>query len=267
MIFETHAHYDDEKFDSDRDEVLSGLISQNVGIVINVGANMRGSRESLNLAHKWDFVYAAVGTHPDDSDKMTDKDYDVLRDMTSDPKCVAIGEIGLDYAGECVDESIQKECFKHQLKLAFDTNKPVIIHSRDAAHDTFDILSEYHEMLKDNIGTHKNLYECPGVIHCFSYEKELAREYIKMGFYIGVGGVCTFKNGRKLKEVVLDIPLRSILLETDSPYLSPEPFRGKRNDSGKLKFVVDEIAALKKIDTETVENITYENAKRMYRLK
>ena len=267
MIFETHAHYDDEKFDTDRDEVLSGLCAQNIGTVINVGANMRGSAKSLTLAHKWDFVYAAVGTHPDDADKMTDKDYERLRDMACDSRCVAIGEIGLDYAGECVDVSIQKECFKRQLKLAFDMNKPVIIHSRDAAQDTFDILTEYHKLLKDNIDTHKDLYECPGVIHCFSYEKELAREYIKMGFYIGVGGVCTFKNGRKLKEVVTDIPLTSILLETDSPYLSPEPFRGKRNDSGKLKYVVAQIAALKNIDIEIVENVTFENAKRMYRLK
>ncbi len=266
MIFDTHAHYDDEQFDEDREEVLKGLKERNVGAVVNVGATFRGCAASVVLANRWDFIYAAVGIHPDDVEYMDEATVDKLKDWLREPKCVAVGEIGLDYSREEADREEQQFWFRRQLQLALSENKPIIIHSRDAAEDTLRMLKEYSGELKKAGEERAELYRRPGVIHCFSYSTELADEYVKMGFYIGVGGVATFKNGRKLKEVIADVPMESIILETDSPYLAPVPFRGKRNDSSNIKYVVEAIREIKGIETEEIERITFENAKKMYRL-
>ncbi len=264
MIFDTHAHYDDERYDEDREQLLSDLQKENVGAVMNVGASFKGAEASVLLSEKWDFIYAAVGIHPDDVGFMNDDTVEKLRDWLKKPKVRAVGEIGLDYSREDVDKDCQKLWFKRQLDLAKEENFPVIIHSRDAAEDTFIMLKDYCRELKDE--NRQEIFKNPGVVHCFSYEKELAREYVKLGFFIGIGGVSTFKNGRKLKEVIGDIPLESIVLETDSPYLAPGPFRGKRNNSSLIKYVVRSISDIKGIEPEAIERVTYENAKKLYRL-
>ncbi len=266
MIFDTHAHYDDECFDGDREELLKGLKNENVGAVVNVGADFKGCAASMVLAGKWDFISAAVGIHPDYADFMDEDTIKKLRMWLNEPKCVALGEIGLDYSREEADRECQKYWFKRQLEIAKEENKPVIIHSRDAAEDTLEILKTYSKELKAAGAEREELFKIPGVVHCFSYGVELAREYIKMGFFIGVGGVSTFKNGRKLKEVIADIPLESIVLETDSPYLAPVPLRGTRNNSANIKYVVDAISEIKGIGKEETEKITFENAKKLYRL-
>lgn len=255
MIYETHAHYDDKKFDEDRVELLSHLRENNIGTVVNVGANIKGSKASINLAEQYDDVYAAIGVHPEDVAELEEEKLDWLRTNTSHPKVVAIGEIGLDYYW-CKDPEERKKqryWFKRQLQLAKEVGLPVIIHSRDAAEDTLDILSWY----SNNNGQ-------TGIVHCYSYSVEHAREYVKMGWYIGVGGVVTFKNGRKLQEVVAEIPIERIVIETDSPYMAPEPHRGERNDSSYLKHVVEKIAEIKGMTPDEVEKITYENGLKVY---
>ncbi len=251
MIFETHAHYDDEQFDMDRDQLLGSMEAGGVGTIVNVGASLASSRASVSLAERYPFIYAAVGVHPDHTGELDEDSFRELRELCRREKVVAVGEIGLDYYWDEVPGKIQKRWFVRQLELARELSLPVIIHSRDAAADTLEIMQEHARRLK-------------GVIHCFSYSKELAREYVRMGFFIGVGGVVTFKNGRKLKEVVEDIPLTSIVLETDCPYLAPVPNRGKRNSSLNLPYVVEEIAALKHISCEKVVAQTEENARKLY---
>lgn len=254
MIFETHAHYDDKAYQEDREEVISSLFSGKIGNVVNVAADMKGCENSIILAKKYPNMYASVGVHPSECENMTDDDIELLRSYCDEDKVVAIGEIGLDYYYEDPDREVQKRWFIKQLKLANEINMPVIIHSRDAANDTYNILKEYGNNLK-NV-----------VIHCFSYEKEMAARFLDMGYYIGIGGVITFKNGRKLREVVDYAPLERIVLETDAPYLSPEPFRGKRNHSGNLEFVVKAIAQIKNISEEEIIRITESNAKELYGL-
>ena len=254
MIFDTHAHYDDDAFDGDRDKVIDDLIKSDVRKIVNVGANLATSLNSIELAHKYDFFYAAVGVHPDDASEVNDEGIAKIRAMCDDKKVVAVGEIGLDYYWNKDNAEIQKNAFIRQIELAKEMNLPIIVHSREAAKDTMDILSEY---AAGKVG---------GVVHCFSYSPEIALEAVKMGFYIGVGGVVTFKNAKKLKETVERIPLEKIVLETDCPYLAPTPFRAKRNSSLYLEYVVDEIALLKGTDAETVKEITYKNALEMYRL-
>lgn len=266
MIFDTHAHYDDERFDEDREELLSNLKNENVGAVVNVGADFEGCASSMVLAEHWDFIYAAVGLHPDYVEFMDEDTLAKLRMWLNEPRCVALGEIGLDYSREEADREVQKYWFKRQLDLAKEENKPVIIHSRDAAEDTMEMLKAYSKELKAAGAEREELFKNPGVVHCFSYSKEMAEEYVKMGFFIGVGGVATFKNGRKLKEVIEEIPLTSVLLETDCPYLAPVPFRGTRNYSAYIKYVVDAISEIKGVCREDIEKITFENAKKMYRL-
>ena len=222
MIFETHAHYDDEGFDEDRDLLLMSMQENKIGYVINVGASLESSRRSIELAEKYPFVYASAGVHPSETAELNENNFEWLRKQCVHRKVVAIGEIGLDYYWEEPAHEIQKLWFSRQLDLAKAIRKPIIIHSRDAAKDTYDIMSAH------------GAKEIGGVIHCFSYSAEMALEYVKMGFYIGVGGVVTFKNGRKLKEVVEAVPIEWILLETDSPYLAPEPNRGMRNSSLNL---------------------------------
>ena len=252
MIFDTHAHYDDEAFDEDRDEVLTSLRKRGVGTVVNVGASMEGSRRSVSLSEEYEFVYSAVGIHPDEVGELREEDMEWMREQLQKPKVVAVGEIGLDYYWDKEGHDLQKKWFLRQLKLAKELKKPVIIHSREAAADTMELLkANYHG-------------EMPMVMHCYSYSMEMAREYRKMGLYLGIGGVLTFKNAKKLKETVLESPMEYLLLETDCPYLAPVPNRGKRNDSGMLKYVVQELAALKGITPEEVIRITEENARRFY---
>ena len=252
MIFDTHAHYDDEAFDEDRDEVLTSLRKRGVGTVVNVGASMEGSRRSVSLSEQYEFVYSAVGVHPDEVGELREEDMEWMREQLQKPKVVAVGEIGLDYYWDKEGHDLQKKWFLRQLELAKELKKPVIIHSREAAADTMELLkANYHGVM-------------PMVMHCYSYSMEMAREYRKMGLYLGIGGVLTFKNAKKLKETVLESPMEYLLLETDCPYLAPVPTRGKRNDSGMLKYVVQELAALKGITPEEVIRITEENARRFY---
>ena len=258
MIFDTHAHYDDEAFDEDREQLLAGFKEKGIGAVTNVAASLSSCKTTLELARNHDFMYAALGVHPSESAELSDaglKQIEAWCTEKNDGKVRAIGEIGLDYYWEEPDKEIQKKWFVAQLNLARRLKLPVIIHSRDAAKDTLDIMKAEHA---ENIG---------GVIHCFSYSVEMARIYLKKGFYLGIGGVVTFKNGRKLVEVVKEAPLEQLVLETDSPYLTPVPNRGKRNDSRQLTHVVDAIAQIKGISREEVIRVTEQNARRMYRIR
>ena len=258
MIFDTHTHYDDTKFDIDRETLLLGMKEANVGAIVNVGATMQGAKDSVVMAKKYPFVYAAVGIHPESAKDLNEEEFEVLRNLAKEEKVVAIGEIGLDYYWDSTEREVQKYWFLRQLALAQELDLPIIIHSRDAAQDTYTILKEEYE---------KRGTSFKGVVHCFSYSLELAKEFIKMGFFIGIGGVVTFKNARKLKEVIEGISLSSIVLETDCPYLAPVPFRGKRNSSEKLSYVVSEIASIKGISEEEVEKVTWENAEKLYQIK
>ncbi len=255
MIIDTHAHYDDESFDEDRDGLLNGMKANGVDVIVNASASIKGCFDSKKLAEKYDFMYFMAGIHPSDTlDLEKAGAFDEVRKMAEHEKCVAIGEIGLDYYWDEPDREIQKKWFRAQLSLAKDIKKPVNIHSRDAAADTLDIMKE------------EKASDLGGVIHCFSYGMEIAREYLNMGFYIGVGGVVTFKNGKKLKEVVEYTPLDRIVLETDCPYLAPEPYRGKRNQSQYLEFVAEKIAEIKNISKEEVIRVTRANALNVYKI-
>lgn len=255
MIFETHAHYDDAQFNEDRDALIASLPAKGIGRVINVGSSIETSKTSLALAEKYDMIYAAVGVHPSDIDCLNEKSYEWLRNQTEWDKTVAIGEIGLDYYWDKEPEvqANQRYWFVQQMKLAKETGLPVIIHSRDAAEDTVKLMKDI------------NAREIPGVVHCYSYSAEMAQEFVKMGYYIGVGGVVTFKNAKKLKETVEQIPLSSILLETDCPYMAPEPHRGTRNDSTNIPYVVAQIAERKGISEKEVMDVTWQNAMNLFR--
>lgn len=251
MIIDSHAHYDDEAFEEDRDNLLESMQSNGIEKIINVGANIKGSRTSIALSEQYPFIYAAVGVHPSDTEELDEEKIAWLKEVSKKEKVIAIGEIGLDYYWPEPDRKIQKKWFIRQMELAQEVNLPVIIHSRDAAQDTIEILKQF---------------PANGVIHCYSYTKESAKEFLKMGYYFGIGGVLTFKNAKKLKEAVMEIPIERILLETDSPYLAPEPNRGKRNSSLNITYVVKELAQLKGISEEEVINITTENTKKLFHL-
>lgn len=254
MIFETHAHYDDEQFDSGREALLASLPDCGIKRVVNVGASIASTRNSVELAEKYDFIYATVGVHPSEIEELNEERLEWLRELTKLKKVVAVGEIGLDYYWDKEPEVQERQCywFKRQMELAKEAKLPIVVHSRDAAADTLQVMKEAHAE------------EIPGVIHCYSYSPEIAQEFIKMGYYIGVGGVVTFKNAKKLKETVEQIPLERILLETDCPYMAPEPYRGKRNDSRYIPYIVEKIAELKRISIEEVEQITWQNATKLY---
>lgn len=254
MIFESHAHYDDKQFDSDREELLSSMGKNGVGAIINVGSDFASCKRTLELMKEYTFIYGALGIHPSDIEDLNEEVYEWLRSAAVLPKVAAIGEIGLDYYWEKDSkvQSRQRYWFCRQMELARELCLPVIIHSRDAAEDTLALMKGIHAE------------QIAGVIHCFSYSPELAKEYVKMGYYIGIGGVVTFKNSKKLKETVARIPLERILLETDCPYLSPEPNRGKRNSSLNLPYVAKEIASLRGITEEEVIEATRENALRLF---
>ena len=255
MIFDTHAHYDDDAFDEDRDTLLGEIFSSGICCITDVGASVKSSKSAVALSKKWSQIYAAVGVHPDSTADMTEEDIETLRSLAQEKKVVAIGEIGLDYYWDNSPREVQKKWFERQLALAREVDLPVIIHSREAAKDTMDIMREVAKAGNT------------GVIHCYSYAAPMAKEYVSMGFFIGIGGVLTFKNARVIKEVASEIPLSSIVLETDSPYLAPVPYRGKRNNSMYLKEVVKQLAQIKQVSEETVITTTLANAKRLYRLE
>ncbi len=254
MIFESHAHYDDRRFDPDRKELLLSMEEHGIETIINVGSDLEGVKKTLALTEEYPFVYGAVGIHPSEIGDLNEEVYEWMRERCSQPKVVAGGEIGLDYYWEKEDEARrnQRYWFCRQMELAREQELPVIIHSREAAEDTLKLVQGIHGE------------QIPGVIHCFSYSPEQAMEYIRMGYYIGIGGVITFKNARKLKETAAVIPLEHILLETDCPYLSPEPERGKRNSSLNLPYVAQEIAELRGITSEEVIAAARENARRLF---
>ena len=254
MIFDTHAHYDDEAFDSDREELLESLPGAGIGTVVNIAASPESIDECLELAHKYPHVYCALGIHPEHCAEMSDAVLEEIRVKLRDEKALAVGEIGLDYYWPEPDRETQKYGFARQWRLAVEVNLPVVVHSREAAADTMRILKENHAA------------KTGGVIHCYSYSAELAREFVKMGYYIGVGGVLTFKNARKLVETAKEIPLERLLLETDCPYLAPVPYRGKRNSSLYLPYVVTKLAQIKGTTEEEVIRVTEQNARTMYRL-
>ena len=254
MIIDTHAHYDDEAFNPDRDALLNSMAENGIEKVVNVCASISELYRTVELMEKYPFVYGAVGVHPDDAPQMTQDTLDEIRRLSHMEKMVAIGEIGLDYYWhkEEKEHKRQQEMFRAQMDIAREEKLPFMIHSRDAAEDTLEIVREY--MKKDMSG---------GIIHCFSYSKEIAAEYLKMGLYLGIGGVLTFKNAKKLKEVAAIAPLSQIVLETDCPYMSPEPNRGKRNSSLNLPYVAEALAQIKGITAEEVIAVTEENAKKL----
>ena len=257
MIFETHAHYDDDRFKDDRDETIKRVHEKGVAPIINVGASIGSTMTTIELAKKYDFIYAAVGVHPSDIADLNEETFAWLREQTAWERTVAVGEIGLDYYWDKEPEvqARQRESFSRQLQLAKKLDKPVIIHSRDAAKDTLDVMAaEGGSQLR-------------AVIHCFSYTKETAREFQKWDYYFGIGGVLTFKNAKKLKEAAAELPIERILLETDCPYLAPEPYRGKRNSSLYLPQVVAALAELKGLSCQEIEDITWHNGCRFYGLE
>lgn len=256
MIFESHAHYDDEQFNEDRDTLLKELLNGNICNIINIGASIESTKSSIALAEQYSQIYAAVGVHPSDVGELNEQSFAWLREQTTHPKVVSVGEIGLDYYWEKESDvqKTQRYWFARQMELAREAKLPVVIHSREAAEDTVQVMKSVHAE------------EIPGVVHCYSYSPELAQEFLKMGYYIGVGGVVTFKNARKLKETVAQIPLEKILLETDAPYLAPEPYRGKRNCSRYLEYVAEEIARLKQVSVEEVEDVTRQNAQKLFQI-
>ena len=253
MIFDTHAHYDDEQFDADREELLSGMKAGGVGMIVDAAATVASWDKILELTEKYPFLYGSVGVHPDEVGDLNEENFARMSELADRKKIVPIGEIGLDYYWDKEGHDLQKYWFIRQLELAGEKKLPVMIHSREAAADTMEIMKKYGKDLN-------------GVIHCYSYSPEMAQEYVKMGYFIGVGGVVTFKNAKKLKETVKEIPLESIVLETDCPYLAPEPFRGKRNCSLYISYVAEKIAELKGISAEEVIRQTEENAKQLYQI-
>lgn len=255
MIFDSHAHYDDKQYDNDRMDVLGHLKDVNVKKVVNISNGWEDMLHTLELIEKISFMYGTVGIHPCKVKDLTEKRLEMMKEFCHRDKVVAVGEIGLDYYWMEDPKEVQKEWFIRQLHLAKEVKLPVVIHSRDASQDTFDIMRREHA---GSTG---------GVIHCYSGSVEMAREYVKLGYYLGIGGVVTFKNSKTLKKVVEEIPLEHLVLETDCPYLSPAPYRGKRNSSAYLPYVVTEIARLKRITEEKVEEVTYENAMRLYAIK
>ena len=253
MLFDTHAHMDDRAFDEDREALLSRLPEEGIGLLMNPGCSLESSRAACALARKYDYIYAAVGSHPDAAAEVCPEvleQYRVL--IRENPKVKAIGEIGLDYHYEDIPREIQKEAFRAQMALAAEENLPVIVHEREAHGDGMAIVREFPTVT--------------GVFHCYSGSLEMARELVSLGWYIGFTGVLTFKNARKALEVAAALPLERIVLETDCPYMAPEPFRGKRNDPGRLYRMAQALAALRGLSEEEIQRVTLENGRRLYRI-
>ena len=252
MLFDTHAHLDDHAFDADRRELLAALPDQGIGLLMNPGCSFESSRNAILLAEEYDYIYAAVGSHPDVADEVDEALIARYRELCKHPKVKAIGEIGLDYHYEDIPREIQKRAFRLQMELAAELQLPVIVHEREAHEDGLKIVDEFSTV--------------KGVFHCYSGSLEMAKELIKRGWYIGFTGVLTFKNARKAIEVAANIPLERIVIETDCPYMAPVPFRGKRNDPGKVCFMADTLAELRGITPADARRITMENGKRLYRI-
>lgn len=255
MIFDTHAHYDDERFDQDRDELLQELHQNGVAYILNASASVKSLDASIELTQKHDFMVAALGIHPEDIANMNESILDRIRMLSSNPKVVAIGEIGLDYYYDQSNKETQKYWFERQIELAKELQLPVIIHDRDAHEDTVNIVKK------------TNAKQVGGIFHCFSGSAQMAMELLKLNFYISIAGPVTFKNAKKLVEVVKTVPLDKLLIETDCPYLAPEPFRGKRNNSGYLVHTIRKIAEIKGLSASEVAETTLMNGKRIFNIK
>ena len=254
MLFDTHAHMDDRAFDTDRHELLAGLPEQGVGLVMNPGCSLESSRNADALSRQYDFVYAAVGSHPDAADEVNDDVLEAFRKLCKlNPKIKAIGEIGLDYHYEDIPREIQLKAFRAQMALAAELDLPVIVHEREAHADGMAVVDEFPTV--------------KGVFHCYSGSAEMAKELVKRGWYIGFTGVLTFKNAKKAVEVASQIPLERLVLETDCPYMAPEPFRGKRNYPGYLYRMAERLAEIRGMTVEDIHRITTENGKRLYRIE
>lgn len=253
MYFDTHTHLDDEKFDPDRELVIENLKKEGVSLAVNVGADLTSSKNSIALAEQYDFIYAAVGVHPNEVGEMQDEDLETLTNMTKHKKVVAIGEIGLDYHYDEPGRDVQKLWFEKQLRLAQTLNMPFVVHDRDAHQDTLELLKK--------VGYYN------GVMHCFSGSCEMAKILLDLGFYISIAGQVTFKNAPKVKEVAKMVPADRLFIETDSPYLTPEPHRGERNNSANVKFTCAKIAELKGISAEELAKVTLENGKKFYGIR
>lgn len=253
MLFDTHAHMDDRAFDADREELLAQLPNAGIQLLMNPGCSLASSEAACALAGQYDYIYAAVGSHPDAADEVNEETIARYRTLIAqNPKVKAIGEIGLDYHYEDIPRDIQQKAFRMQMKLARETGLPVIIHEREAHEDGMKIVEEFPDVT--------------GVFHCYSGSLEMAKVLVKKGWYIGFTGVLTFKNARKAVEVAANLPLDRIVLETDCPYMSPEPFRGKRNDPGRLYRMAERLAELRGLNVEEIHAITVENGKRLYRI-
>ena len=253
MLFDTHAHMDDESFDADRKELLESLPGQGIALLMNPGCSLASSRNASRLSQEFDYIYAAVGSHPDAADEVNEEVLEEYRKLCKlNPKIKAIGEIGLDYHYEDIPREIQLKAFRMQMALAAELDLPVIVHEREAHEDGLRIVDEFPTV--------------KGVFHCYSGSAEMAKELVKRGWYIGFTGVLTFKNARKAIEVASAIPLDRIVLETDCPYMSPEPFRGRRNDPGKLYRMAEKLAEIRGLTVEEIHAVTLENGKRLYRI-
>ena len=251
MLFDTHAHYDDERFDEDREALLNAMPEKGVGLIVNPGCDLASSRMAVDMAQKYDFLYAAVGIHPENCGDFAPAMTDGLRALAKAPKVVAIGEIGLDYYwAENPPRELQQEVLRRQLALAQELRLPVIIHDRDAHADTLAIVREFPQVT--------------GVFHCFAGSVEMAQALIKMGWMLSFNGAATFKNAKKAPEVIAAVPLEKLMIETDAPYLTPVPHRGERNDSSYVRFVAEKIAEIKGISAEEVEKATWENGKAFF---
>ena len=253
MLFDTHAHMDDRAFDEDRGSLLASLPEQGLALVMNPGCSLESSRNVVKIAAEYDYIYAAVGSHPDVADEVDEAVIEEYRKLCKlNPKVKAIGEIGLDYHYEDIPREIQLKAFRLQMELARELNLPVIVHEREAHEDGMAVIREFPEVT--------------GVFHCYSGSAEMARQLVDRGWYIGFTGVLTFKNARKVVEVASSIPLDRIVLETDCPYMAPEPFRGKRNDPGKLYRMAEKLAEIRGLSVEEIHAITVENGKKLYRI-
>lgn len=254
MLFDSHAHYDDEAFDSDRDEIIANAHGDGVEYILNASSDRASVSKSVALARKYPFIYAAIGIHPHNVGEIDESIVDYLIDLSNDPKVVAIGEVGLDYHYDFSPRELQKEWFAKQIALARRLKLPIIVHSREASEDTLKIIKD--EAARD-VG---------GVFHCYSGSVEMARELLELNFYIGVGGAVTFKNARKLPDVVRYIPEDRLLIETDCPYMTPEPYRGSRNDSRYVRLVAQKIAELRGESFDRVAEYTTKNARTLFKI-
>lgn len=252
MYFDTHTHLDDKQFDHDREQVIARICGAGVTLAVNIGADIESSRAGVRLSEQYDFIYAAVGVHPHEAETLTEEDMDALKSLAQSPKVVAIGEIGLDYYYDNARRDLQRKWFFRQLQLARELKLPYVVHNRDAHQDTMDIIRQSGYFR--------------GVMHCYSGSVEMARELLDLGFFISFAGPVTFKNGKKAKEAAKFVPIDRLLIETDSPYLCPEPHRGERNDSSYVPLVAREIAALKGLSEEEVARATLANGRQFFQI-